>query len=125
MANFDIRSLKTMKRLTTILIEYFDIKKNSKNKKYYKQINGVVSSSLLGPTFANLLLVYYENTWLGKSPPPLQFKPKYYCRYVDGIFLMFEKKDHVKKILKHITLVIKILNLHLNTIITSHFRTNQ
>ena len=58
-----------MKRLTTILIEYFDIKKNSKNKKYYKQINGVVSSSLLGPTFANLLLVYYENTWLGKSPP--------------------------------------------------------
>ena len=33
---------------------------------YYKQINGVAMSSPLGPTFGNLLLVYYENMWLDK-----------------------------------------------------------
>ena len=56
-------------------------------------------SSPLGPTFANLFLVYYVNRWLDKCP--LQFKPKYYRLYVDDIFLMFEKQDHVKKVLKY------------------------
>ena len=31
---------------------------------------------------------------------PLQFRPKYYHWFVYDIFLMFEKKDHVKKFLK-------------------------
>ena len=69
------------------------------NNVYYKQIDGVAMNSPLGPTFANLFLVYYENIWLDKSPH--QFKPKYYRRYVDDIFLMFEKKNHVKKFLKY------------------------
>ena len=34
------------------------------NNKYYKQIDGVAMGSLLGPTFADLFLVYYENMWL-------------------------------------------------------------
>ena len=55
--------------------------------------------SPLGPTFANLFLVYYENMWLDKCPH--HFKPKYYHRYMDDIFLMFEKKDHMKKFLKY------------------------
>ena len=66
---------------------------------YHKQIDGVAMSSPLGPTFANLFLVYYVNRWLDKCP--LQFKPKYYRLYVDDIFLMFEKQDHVKKVLKY------------------------
>ena len=41
----------------------------------------------------------YEHKWLEKCP--LQFQPKYYCRYVDDIFLMFESRDHVKKFLKY------------------------
>ena len=45
--------------------------------------------SPLGPTFANLFLVYYEHNWLKNCP--LQFKPKF------KIFLMFQKKEHVKK----------------------------
>ena len=69
------------------------------NNLYYKQIDGAAMGSPLGPTFVNLFLVYYENMWLDKCP--LQFKPKYYCRYVDDIFLMFEKQDHVKKFLKY------------------------
>ena len=31
----------------------------------------------------------------------LQFRPKYYRRYVDGFFLMLESKHHVKKFLKY------------------------
>ena len=69
------------------------------NNMYYKQIDGVAMGSPLGPTFANLLLVYYENMWLDKCPH--QFKPKYYRRYPYDIFLMFEKKDLVRKFLKY------------------------
>ena len=69
------------------------------NDVYYKQGDGVAMGSPLGPTFANLFLVYYEHTWLEKCP--LQFRPKYYRRYFDDIFLMFESRDHIKKFLKY------------------------
>ena len=69
------------------------------NDVYYKQVDGVAMGSPLGPTLANLFLVYYERKWLEKCP--LQFRPKYYRRYVDDIFLMFESRDHVKKFLKY------------------------
>ena len=53
--------------------------------------------SPLGPTFANLILVCYG--YKGLESCSLHFKPKFYRRYVDDIFLMFDKKDHVKKFL--------------------------
>ena len=62
---------------------------------YYTQIDGAAVGYPLRPTFANLFLVYYERKWLENYP--LQFIPKYYRRYADDIFLMFDKKDHVKK----------------------------
>ena len=55
--------------------------------------------SLLGSTFAILFLLYYERKWLGNYL--LQFKHKIYCRYVDDIFLMLDKKDHVMKFSKY------------------------
>ena len=69
------------------------------NNVYYKRIHGVTMGSPLGPTFGNLFLVDYENIWLEKCPH--QFKSKYYRRHVDDIFLMFKKKDHVKKFFKY------------------------
>ena len=66
---------------------------------YYKQVDGVAMGSPLGPALANLFLVYYELKWLEKCP--LQFRRKYYRRYVDDIFLMFESRDHVKKFFKY------------------------
>ena len=69
------------------------------NDVYYKQIDGVAMGSPLGPTLANLFLVYHEDKWLDNCP--LQFRPKYYRRYVDDIFLMFESKNHVKKFLHY------------------------
>ena len=65
------------------------------NDIYYKQIDGVAMGSPLGLTFANLFLAYYEHKWLRSCP--LQFKPTFYRRYVDDIFLMFDKKYHAKK----------------------------
>ena len=60
-----------------------------------QQVGGVAMGSPLGPAFANLFLVYYEYGWLGSCP--LRFRPKFYRHCVDDIFLMFQKKEHVKK----------------------------
>ena len=70
------------------------------NDVYYKQVDGVAMGSPLGPTLANLFLVYYESKWLENCPQ--QFKPQFYRRYVDDIFVMFKKRDHVKKFLRYI-----------------------
>ena len=51
--------------------------------------------SPLGPTLANIFLCHFEEIWLSQCPK--QFKPKYYQRYVDDIFLLFDKPDHVNK----------------------------
>ena len=53
----------------------------------------------LGPTLANIFLTYYEDRSLDISP--IQFWPSYYHRYVDNVFLMFERKDYVKKFLRY------------------------
>ena len=69
------------------------------NDVYYKHVDRAAMASPLGPTLANLFLVYYEHKWLEKFP--LQFRRKYYRRYVEKIFLMFESRDHVKKFVKY------------------------
>ena len=69
------------------------------NGTYYSQIDGVAMGSPLGPTLANLFLAYYEEKWLHDCP--VQFKPKFYRRYVDDIFLLFDKHDQVKKFLRY------------------------
>ena len=57
-------------------------------------------SSPLGPTLPNLFITYYEDKWLDNCR--IQFRPRYYRRYVDDVFLMFERKDQVKKFLRYI-----------------------
>ena len=56
------------------------------NGSYYKQIDGVAMGSPLGPTLANIFLGYHEEIWLSKCPK--EFKPSYYKRYVDDIFVL-------------------------------------
>ena len=60
---------------------------------YYYQIDGVAMGSPLGPTLANLFMSYYEQIWLRECP--LEFKPKFYRRYVDDIFVLVEKIEHI------------------------------
>ena len=69
------------------------------NGVYYSQIDGVAMGSPLGPTLANLFLAYHEENWLNNCP--VQFKPTFFRRYVDDIFLLFDSHDHVKKFLKY------------------------
>ena len=41
----------------------------------------------LGPALVNVFLVYFEKNWLQNCPS--DFKPRYYRRYVDDIFVLF------------------------------------
>ena len=43
--------------------------------------------SPVGPTLANVFLVYHEKNWLEHCP--LEHRPLYYRRYADGIFVLF------------------------------------
>ena len=37
---------------------------------------------------ANIILSHHEENWLNKCP--IKFKPRFYRRYVDDIFVLFE-----------------------------------
>ena len=70
------------------------------DNKYYSQIDGVAMGSPLGPTLANIFLCYHENNWLKDCPK--NFKPIYYKRYVDDIFVLFNKPEHAQFFLEYI-----------------------
>ena len=69
------------------------------NDNYYKQVDGVAMGSPLGPTLANAFMCYYERKWLEECPS--DFKPKYYKRYVDDIFVLFSSSEHVDSFLSY------------------------
>ena len=50
--------------------------------------------SPLGPSLANAFLSYHEKNWLNNCPQG--FKPVFYRRYVDDIFILFKSNDHLK-----------------------------
>ena len=70
------------------------------NGNYYCQIDGVAMGSPLGPTLANLFLCHYEEIWLDKCP--INFRPVYYKRYVDDIFMLFKDQSDVNKFLRYL-----------------------
>ena len=65
------------------------------NHVLYKQKDGVAMGSPLGSTMANVFLSFYEVKWLEQCPK--EFKPVFYRRYVDDIFLLFESAEHLSK----------------------------
>ena len=54
----------------------------------------------MGPTFANIFLCYHERRWLDDCPN--EFKPKYYRRYVDDCFLIFDDPSHIDSFLNYL-----------------------
>ena len=50
--------------------------------------------SPLVPSLANAFLSYHEKNWLYNCPQG--FKPVFYGRYVDVIFILFKSNDHLK-----------------------------
>ena len=65
------------------------------NDVLYKQKDGVTMGSPLGPTMANIFLSFYEIKWLEQCPKV--FKPVFYRRYFDDIFVLFESAEHLSK----------------------------
>ena len=65
------------------------------NDVLYKQKDGVAMGSPFAPTIANVFLSFYEVKWLEQCPK--EFKPVFYRRYVDGIFVLFESAEHLSK----------------------------
>ena len=62
----------------------------------YKQIDGVAMGLPLERSLANAFLSYHEKkkNWLNNCPQG--FKPAFYRRYVDYIFVLFKSNDHLK-----------------------------
>ena len=62
---------------------------------YRQRKDGVAMRSPLGPTMANVFLSFYELKWLEQRPN--EFKPVFYRRFVDDIFVLFESAEHLPK----------------------------
>ena len=63
--------------------------------KIYKEIDAVGMNSPLGINLANAFLCFHEQVWFNDCPE--DFKPVYYRRYVDDIFLLFRSPEHLEK----------------------------
>ena len=61
----------------------------------YQQVDGVAMDFPLSFSLANAFLAHYEQIWLSVSPD--EFKPLYYKRYVDDIFVLFRSPHHLEK----------------------------
>ena len=83
-------SLKSFSDLLTLAVKDIIFLFNSAT---YSQIEGIRMGNPLGPSFANIFLCYHENNWLENCPE--LFKPKFYRRYVDYLFLLFENPNQV------------------------------
>ena len=63
--------------------------------KIYKPVDGAARGSPLGPTLANAFLCFHEQIRLNECPD--EFKPVYYRRYIDGMFVLVCSPVHLKK----------------------------
>ena len=57
--------------------------------------------SLLGPALANIFMCSFESKWLRDCPN--DFKPVFYRRYIDDIFILFSSPDHADKFRKYLS----------------------
>ena len=58
----------------------------------------------------NAFLVYHEKNWLERCP--LEYRPLYYRRYVDDIFVLFNSAEHLKRFYSYLN------SRHLNISLT-------
>ena len=72
------------------------------NGVYYNQIDGVTMGSPLGPPFANSFMNFHECKWLYDCP--LDIKPKFYRRYVDDVFVLFDNVEQAYEFQKYLNL---------------------
>ena len=68
------------------------------NGKYYEQHDGVSMGSPLGPSYANAFLSYYEQKWINSA----SVKPRFYRRYVDDTYLLFNSTNNANSFLEYL-----------------------
>ena len=61
------------------------------NNKFYIQLVGLPMRPPLGSILSNIILSHHEENWLNKCP--IKFKPSFYRKYVDDIFVLFESSE--------------------------------
>ena len=64
------------------------------NNVLYKQIEGLAMGNPLAPTMANIFMCNLEESFLTICPPHL--KPKFYKRYLDDVFAVFETEKQAE-----------------------------
>ena len=76
------------------------------NSELYEQIDGVAMGSPLGPILANIFMCHLEEKIFNNNN--LAYKPKFYRRFVDDTFAVFENTNQAELFLTFIN------NLHKN-----------
>ena len=86
----------TFKKMLNLAVKdnffYFD-------GKLYEQIEGCSMGNALAPTLANCFMAHHETKWLESCPE--KFRPIFYRRYVDDIFVIFKNKKQAKEFHKY------------------------
>ena len=65
------------------------------NKKCYKQVHGVAIGSPLGLALTNIFMYSFQSRWVQDCPNV--FRPVFYKRYANVIFVLFCSIDHAHK----------------------------
>ena len=74
------------------------------NNSMYKQTDGVVVGSLLGPTLDNIFVGYYKKKLFSQTQ-----KPPTYSRYVDDTFAIFDHETEADKFLTKLKCILPSL----------------
>ena len=80
---------------------------------FYTQVDGVAMESPLGPSLSNAFLCHHETKWLNDCPE--KFKPVVYKRYVDDIFMLFKRPEHVKSFVDYMNSTYKNIKFSFET----------
>ena len=83
---------------------------------FYTQVDGVAMGSLLGPSLANAFLCHHETKWLNDCLEKI--KKMFYKRYVDDIFVLFKRPEHVKPFVEYMNSKHKNINFSFETMKT-------
>ena len=89
------------------------------NDSYYSQIDGVAMGSPLGPTLANTFMSHYEKIWLEHCPNTCL--PKFYRRYVDDIFVLFNNAEQMIEFRDYLNKCHPIFRLRMNSRKMDHY----
>ena len=80
---------------------------------FYTPVDGVAMGSPLGSSLANAFLCHHETKWLNDCPD--KFKPVFYKRNVDDIFVLFKRPEHVKSFVDYMNSKHKNINFSFET----------